>query len=64
VGPRAGLENVQKISSPPGFNPQTVQPRARHYTDYAKSTEHKRCVSFLSTVFVEFLIYFNKTLMT
>jgi len=26
---------VQKISPPPGYNPQTVQPVASHYTDYA-----------------------------
>jgi len=43
-GHQAGLENVQKIPLPPEFNPQTVQPRARHYTDYANSTEHKMCV--------------------
>ena len=26
---------VRKISSPPGFDPQTVQPVASHYTDWA-----------------------------
>jgi hypothetical protein len=26
---------VHKISSPPGFDPQTVQTVASHYTDYA-----------------------------
>jgi hypothetical protein len=25
---------VQKISPPPGFDPQTVRPIASHYTDY------------------------------
>jgi len=33
VGPRAGLD--KKISSPPGFDPRTVQPVASRYTDYA-----------------------------
>ena len=32
VGPRAGLEG-RKISSPPGFDPQTVQPVVSRYTD-------------------------------
>jgi hypothetical protein len=35
VGPRAGQEHVQKICSPPGFDPQTVQPVASCYTDWA-----------------------------
>lgn len=36
VGPRAGgLENVNKISSPPGFNPQTIQAIASCFTDWA-----------------------------
>jgi hypothetical protein len=32
VGPRAGLEG-RKISSPPGFDPQTVQLVVSRYTD-------------------------------
>ena len=32
---RAGLDGVQKISPPPGFDPRTVQPVASRYTDYA-----------------------------
>jgi hypothetical protein len=32
---------VRKISPPPGFDPRTVQPIARSYTDYAISA-HKR----------------------
>ena len=32
VGPRAGLDG-RKISSPPGFDPGTVQPVMSHYTD-------------------------------
>jgi hypothetical protein len=34
-GPQAQSGQVQKISPPPGFDPQTVQPVAIHYTDYA-----------------------------
>ena len=32
MGPRAGLE---KISTPTGFDPRTVQPAASSYTDWA-----------------------------
>jgi len=35
VGPRAGLDRVQKISPPLGFDPRTVQPLASCYTDYS-----------------------------
>jgi len=34
-GPQGRSGQVQKISPPPGFNPQTTQPIASHYTDYA-----------------------------
>jgi hypothetical protein len=34
LGPRAGLEGCEK--SPPGFDPQTVQPVASRYTDCAR----------------------------
>jgi hypothetical protein len=29
---------VRKISPPPGFDPWTIQPVARHYTNYAMLT--------------------------
>jgi len=35
MGVRAGLDVSGKISPPPGFEPQTVQPVASHYTDYS-----------------------------
>jgi hypothetical protein len=35
VGPRAGLERVRKICSPPGFDSLTSQPLASYYTEYA-----------------------------
>ena len=34
-GPQSWSERVRKISLPPGFDPQTVQPIASRYTDYA-----------------------------
>jgi len=35
VGLRAGLDRCKKISPSPGVDPQTVQPIASRYTDYA-----------------------------
>jgi len=34
-GPQGRSGQVRKISPPPGFDPQTVQPVACRYTDYA-----------------------------
>jgi hypothetical protein len=34
-GPQGRYGRVQKISPPPGFDPQTVQPVASRYTDWA-----------------------------
>jgi hypothetical protein len=34
-GPQGLSGQVRKISSPPGFDPRTVQPVANRYTDYA-----------------------------
>jgi len=34
-GPQGRSGPVRKISLPPGFDPQIVQPVARRYTDYA-----------------------------
>ena len=34
-GPQGRFGRVRKISPSPGFNPQTVQPVASRYTDYA-----------------------------
>jgi hypothetical protein len=42
---------VQKISIPPGFDPQTVQPTASHYTDYTtRPTVYKEGVLLLTIV--------------
>jgi hypothetical protein len=34
-GPQGRSGRIQKIPSPPGFDPRTVQPVASHYTDWA-----------------------------
>jgi hypothetical protein len=34
-GPQGLSEQVRKISTPPGFDPRTVQPVASRYNDYA-----------------------------
>jgi hypothetical protein len=34
-GPEGRTEQVRKISTPPGFDPQTVHPVASRYTDCA-----------------------------
>jgi hypothetical protein len=51
VGPRAGLDGCGKISPPPGFDPQTVQPLASRYTDYAipAHDEHRSMQLILSS---------------
>jgi hypothetical protein len=35
VGPQVRYGHVRKISTPPGFDPQTVQPVASRNTDWA-----------------------------
>ena len=39
-GPQGQSGQVQKISPPPGFDPQTVQPVASHYTAWATQPTH------------------------
>jgi hypothetical protein len=34
-GPQRRFGQVRKISPPPGFDPETVQPVASRYSDYA-----------------------------
>jgi hypothetical protein len=36
----AGLENCGKSRPPPGFDPQTIQPVASRYTNYATRPTH------------------------
>jgi hypothetical protein len=38
VGSQGRSERVRKISTPPGFDPRTIQPVASRYTDYANYT--------------------------
>ena len=35
MGPKAGMERHGKSRPPPGFDPQTLQPVASRYTNYA-----------------------------
>jgi hypothetical protein len=44
-GPQGRSERVRKILPPPGFDPQTVQPVASRYTNYA-TPAHKNKVYF------------------
>jgi hypothetical protein len=41
-GPQGRSGQVRKISSPPGFDPQTVQPVASRYTDYTTRPTYVR----------------------
>jgi hypothetical protein len=43
VGPQGRSGRVRKISSPPGFDPRTVQPVASRYTDPVLSTQNDLC---------------------
>ena len=40
VGPQGRSGRVRKISLPPGFDPQTFQPAASHYSDIILTKEH------------------------
>ena len=42
-GPQGWSGGVWKISPQPGFDPQTVQPVASHYTDWA-TPAHNICI--------------------
>jgi hypothetical protein len=43
-GPQGRSGQVRKISSPPGFDPRTVQPVASRYTDWAtRPGQHRLC---------------------
>jgi len=50
VGPRASLNGCEKSRPPPlpGFDPQTVQPVASGYTDYAIPAQAEMADSFLN----------------
>jgi len=43
-GPQGQSGRVRKISSPPGFDPRTVQPVASRYTDWAIPALLRVCV--------------------
>jgi hypothetical protein len=58
MGPRAGLEKCGKSRSPPGFDPRTIQPAARRYTDYAIPAHYPASVLFVSSA--NSLVYYNR----
>jgi hypothetical protein len=57
VGPRVGLDG-RKISSPPGFDPRTVQPAVSRYNDWATRPTHNslHCVKIPTGMTTNFLI--------
>jgi len=61
VGPRAGLGRYGKSRPPPGFDPQTVQPIARHYADCTArpTVSVVTVIIYLVSKFLDFLICSN-----
>jgi hypothetical protein len=47
-GPQGWSGQVRKISSPPGFDPRTVQPLASRYTDYANRPTTEMSTRYIS----------------
>jgi len=47
-GPQGRSGRVQKISPPPGFDYQTVQPVASSYTDWTNTAHPKRLIPYKS----------------
>ena len=69
--PQGRSERVRKISPPPGFDPRTLQPVARRYTDYAipahiynyiPETNHVFTVAVLWLQFVVHIVFCTVTL--
>jgi hypothetical protein len=52
VGPRPGLDSCGKSRPAPGFDPQTVQPVASRYTDYATQPTCTGVLNFIPAVLV------------
>jgi hypothetical protein len=50
VSPRGRSGWLQKISPPPEFDPRTLQPVARGYTDYAIPARHMYVQTFLKSL--------------
>jgi len=57
MGPRTGLDRCGKSRPTSGFDPRTVQPVARRYTDYAIPAHYPASVLFGSSA--NSLIYYN-----
>jgi hypothetical protein len=57
VGPSAGLDRCGKSRLPPGFDPRTVQPVARRYSNYAtRPTSQMVCACIYPASTIEWLI--------
>jgi hypothetical protein len=51
VGPRGRSGRVRKISLPPGFDPGTVLPVARRYTDRATAAHENKYIDMDKRLF-------------
>jgi hypothetical protein len=51
-GPQGRSGRVRKISSPPGFDPRTVQPVASRYTGHAILYEHTKLTQSKNAVYI------------
>ena len=60
VDPRAGLDG-RKISSPPGFDPRTVQPVVSRYNEWATRPTDFQDYSMqnISTIYTKIITKFN-----
>ena len=58
-GPQGRSGQVRKISSPPGFDPRTVQPIASRYTDWATRPTTRNKLSVNSRLFADLWIFNN-----
>jgi hypothetical protein len=58
MSPRTGLDRCGNSRATSGFDPRTVQPVARRYTDHAISAHYPASVPFVSSA--NSLIYYNR----
>jgi hypothetical protein len=59
VSPRAVLDGCRKSLPPPGFNPQTIQPVASHYTEPLFSTVVFLMSLEMKSAYVCLLVFVN-----
>ena len=56
-GPQGWSGQVRKISPPPGFDPQTVQPVGSRYTDYATRPTYILYISIYSFISLSLFLH-------